>query len=287
MGLFISKAVTLGNRLDVNESEMLDFFYDDPDTKQILMYLEGAADGRLLMDTLKKVSRKKPVLVLKSGRTSVGKAATASHTGSLSGEDELYRDMFAQTGAIRAETLEELVQFNRMFNALALPKGNRLGVVTSSGSMGALTADAAIAAGLVLPGLSDETKAKVKQGAPSWMNVYNPLDVGPSGQYSQAFNALMDDPDIDMVLAIIAVPYSVLKQFLDMGMPADRFFGDFSSIAEKARTKPVAMCVVGHSEFVQHMRNITEPEIPVLESPETAAKGMAALWQYSKWRAAH
>ncbi|MBW1709008.1 MAG: CoA-binding protein, partial [Deltaproteobacteria bacterium] len=194
-GLFISKTVTLGNRMDVNESEVLDYLHKDSATRVISMYLEGAADGRLLTQTLKRVSQDKPVLVLKSGRTAIGRAATASHTGSLSGKDALYEGMFAQTGVTRAKDLGELVGFAQVFSTQPLPRGNRFAIVTGSGSMGALAADAATDAGLVLPTLSESTKAKVKDGAPPWMNVNNPLDVGPSQQFPQALSALMEDPD--------------------------------------------------------------------------------------------
>lgn len=176
-GLFISKVITLGNRMDVNESELLAYLNQDPATELIVIYLEGTADGRRLAETLKTVTPRKPVLILKSGRTSVGRQATASHTGSLSGEDKLYRSMFAQTGSIRAETVSELVEYARVFASQPLPRGNRIGIITGSGSMGALAADAAIMSSLTVPPLSEDTIEKVKTGAPDWMNVRNPLDV--------------------------------------------------------------------------------------------------------------
>ena len=108
-GLLISKAVTLGNRLDVDESDVLDYLDRDPMTQVILMYLEGATNGRRLMQSLAHVTQKKPVLILKSGRTKAGKRATASHTGSMSGEDNIYRAAVAETGAVRAERESQLI----------------------------------------------------------------------------------------------------------------------------------------------------------------------------------
>ncbi len=285
--LYFSKAVTLGNRMDVNESEILEYLHQDQDTKMIIMYIEGAADGRLLNQTLNRVTRDKPVIVLKSGRTSVGRAATASHTGSLSGEDELYESMFLQSGAIRAENLNEFMEFSRVFATQGLPKGNRLGIVTGSGSLGALAADAALTNGLVVPPLPERVRSQVLEGAPSWMNTKNPLDVGPSGQYPKAFKALMSDPDIDMVLAIIGAPYAVFQYMVGDETMAKRFLGDTSIFEGAARKKPCLICVFSHDELVNAVKRDVEPDIPVFTNPEMPVKALAALWRLAKWRQNH
>ncbi len=286
-GMFISKAVTLGNRMDVNECEVLEYLHDDPETCVIMMYLEGAHHGRLLRDTLEEVTRKKPVLVLKSGRTSAGRAATASHTGSLSGEDELYDSMFAQTGAIRAGTLEELLEITRVFSTQPLPRGNRLGIVTSSGSLGALATDTAVTAGLALPSLSRATVDTVRESAPKWMNVKNPLDVGPSGQFIKALTALMDDPGIDMILAITIIPFAIFREFGPLGFTVKLWFGDIASIRERAPQKPLVVCAPGNTEFMDHMAELSGPGVPVLSSPELAAKALSELWIYSRYKDSH
>lgn len=283
-GMFISKAVTLGNRIDVNECEILEYLYDDPETSLVMMYIEGAADGRLLRDTLEKVTRKKPVLILKSGRTREGSAATASHTGSLSGEDELYDGMFAQTGATRARTLEELIEMTRVFSTQPLPRGKRLGIVTSSGSLGALATDVAVNEGLILPELDPATAEAVRKGAPKWMNVRNPLDVGPSGQFINALKALIEDSGIDMVLAIAIIPFAIFRELGSLGLTGKVLFGDVVDIRKSAQEKPFVICAVGNSEFVDHLSEISGPETPVLTSPELAARALAELWKYYKWR---
>jgi acyl-CoA synthetase (NDP forming) len=279
-GIFISKAVTLGNRMDVNECEILDYMEADPATEIIMMYLEGAAKGRLLRETLQRVTQKKPVLILKSGRTGAGRSATASHTGSLSGEDELYQGMFEQAGAVRAQTLEELIEMTRVFSTQPRPGGNRLGIVTSSGSLGALATDVAVDHGLVLPPLSSQTVEAVRQAAPRWMNVKNPLDVGPSGQYEKALTAMMQDPGIDMVLAITIIPFVIFRQFGPIGFTAKAWFGDIKEIRKRAPQKPLVVCAVGNTEFIKHMTELTGPEVPVLSSPELAARALSALWKY-------
>jgi acyl-CoA synthetase (NDP forming) len=283
-GLFISKAVTLGNRMDVDECEVLDYLEGDPQTEVIMMYLEGAADGRRLLETLKRVTRHKPVLVLKSGRTGAGRKATASHTGTMSGEDQLYEAVFSQGGAIRADSLDELVDMARVFATQPLPKGNRLGIATSSGSLGALATDAAVAAGLELPMLSKETEERVRRIAPEWMNVRNPLDVGPSGQYLPAMAALMEDPGIDMVLSIAVIPYATFREFMALGVSVKDFLGSSSSLRELAPEKPLILCSIGDREFVEDLDEAVGPMVPVLTSPESAARALAALYRYRVMR---
>ncbi len=283
-GLYISKAVTLGNRIDVNESEILNYLHHDPATKMIMMYLEGAADGRLLTQTLKTVTRDKPVLILKSGRTVQGIAATASHTGSLSGEDSLYEGMFAQTGAIRARTLNELVEFARVFSTQPLPRGGNLGIVTGSGSMGALATDAAVSSGLEMPPPSITTINEVKKHAPVWMNIKNPLDVGPSGLFKEALTAMVNDSANDMILAIFTIPHAVFRNFQALGIDISQRFGDVVTIRNMSVEKPFLVCVVGHDEFMRYAAELAGPGIPVLNSPEMAASALAALWRYRQWK---
>ncbi len=281
-GLGVSKAVTLGNRMDVNECDVLDYLRHDPDTRLVMMYLEGAADGRRLIASLGSITRDKPVLVLKSGKSGAGRAATASHTGSLSGEDAIYDAAFAQSGAIRAAGLEELLGFARVFATEPPPAGPRLGVVTSSGSLGALAADAAEAAGLELPPLSAATVGKMREGAPGWMNVKNPLDVGPSGLYQKALAAMFEDPAIDMVLAVAIIPFAAVRQFKPLGLTPQVWFGDLPALRALAPEKPFALCVVGHSEFIADMASLAGPMTPLFTSPEPAARALAALWKHQR-----
>jgi acetyltransferase len=282
-GIYVSKAITLGNRIDVNECDMLDYLYDDPATKVIAIYLEGAADGERLHRTLARVTKKKPVIILKSGRTSEGKQATASHTGSLSGEDEIYNGIFAQTATVRAESLPQLIDFAKVFTTQPLPQGNRLGVVTSSGSMGALATDVAVAGGLSLEPLSETTVRQVRDIAPDWMNVKNPLDLGPSGLFNQLTPMLINDPLVDMALLIIAVPYSYIKVIKQMGIKLADAFGELNEVRAKlAAPKPFVITVVGHADFVDEISGIAGDEIPVFTSPEAAAAALAGLWKYTK-----
>jgi len=283
-GLFVSKAVTLGDRMDVNECDMLEFLKDDSETGSIMMYLEGAADGARLKETLAEITRLKPVMVLKSGRTPAGRAATVSHTGSLSGEDSLYQAVFTQTGTIRASNLENLVEMARIFSTQAGPAGNRLGIVTGSGSLGVMATDTAVSYGLEVPSLPERVAEKIRGEAPDWMNVKNPLDVGPSWMFSKALEALLEEPDIDMVLAITIIPYSVFRNLRENGLDGRSWFGDIAALRVQYPRKPLVVCAVGHSDFVSHMGEIAGPNVPIYISPEPAARALAAHHHYWMWR---
>ena len=280
--LTVSKAVTLGNCMDLDECDFLDYFRDDPATGVVMMYLEGAADGRRLRESLQALTPSKPVLVLKSGRTTSGKAATASHTASLSGEDEIYQALFKQTGAIRANTIEELVEMTRTFAVSPLPKGNRLGIVTSSGSLGVMSTDMAVSVGLEVPELSALSREAVRAGSPAWMNVRNPVDVGPSPMFAASLEALLRDPEIDMVLAITVLPYVIFKTVTSKGSSGKNWFGDLGEIRRRFPDKPLLQCAVGHHEFVDRMRQIAGPSVPLFIAPEPAVRSLAAMYQYSK-----
>lgn len=283
-GLLLSKAVTLGNRVDVDESDVLDYLDRDPMTRVIMVYLEGAANGRRLMQSLAHVTQRKPVLILKSGRTEAGKRATASHTGSMSGQDNIYRAAFAQVGAIRAESLSQLIDLARVFTTQPLSKGNRLGIITTSGSLGALATDVAVSSGLTVPPLSSFIVKQAREISPDWMNVKNPLDIGPSGIYGKLLPMLLADPGIDMVLAIMVIPYVAVRHFKSAGITARDWFGDIASIREQYPDKPLLSVVVGHPAYVDDITSLCGRSIPVFTSPEPAAQALATFWSYSKAR---
>jgi acyl-CoA synthetase (NDP forming) len=283
-GLFISKAVTLGNRMDVDESEILDYLHHDRLTRVIIIYLEGTANGPRFMRSLTKVTPHKPVVILKSGRTQPGKQATASHTGSMSGQDHIYDAAFAQTGAIRAKGLSELIDLARIFATQPFTRGSHLGIITTSGSLGALATDVAVSCGLTVPPLSSFTVNQARDISPDWMNVRNPLDLGPSQNFGRLLPMLLADSQIDMVLAIMVIPYAAVRMLKGGRFTVRDFFGDIASIREQHPEKPVVGVILGHPGFVEDMSSLCGPSIPIFNSPEPAAQALAALWRYSKAR---
>jgi acetyltransferase len=283
-GLFISKAVTLGNRMDVDESEMLDYLCQDRLTRVIIVYLEGTANGPRFMNSLAKATPRKPVVILKSGRTQPGKQATASHTGSLSGQDEIYEAVFAQTGAIRAKSFTQMIDLARVFATQPFARGNRLGIITTSGSLGALATDVAVSNGLTVPPLSSATVSQARDISPDWMNVRNPLDLGPSQNFHRLLPILLADSGIDMVLAMMVIPYAAIRSLKNVGVSIKDLFGDVASIRVRHPEKPLVGVVIGHPEFVEDMASLCGPAIPIFTSPEPAAQALATWWRYSKAR---
>jgi acetyltransferase len=202
----------------------------------------------------------------------------------MSGEDNIYRAAFAQAGAIRAESLTQLIDLARVFTTQPLLKGNRLGIITTSGSLGALATDVAVSNGLTVPPLSSLMVKQAREISPDWMNVKNPLDIGPSGIFGKLLPMLLADPEIDMVLAIMVIPYVAVRHFKSVGMTAKDWFGDIASIRERYPDKPLLGVVVGHPAYVNDITSLCGRSIPVFASPESAAQALAAFWSYSKMR---
>ncbi len=282
-GIAFSKVVTIGNRCDVSESELLEYLGTDSQTRVITLYLEGVKDGKSFLRAAKKVSRKKPIVVLKSGRTEAGKAAAASHTGSISGQDYIYEAAFRQAGVIRARTFHELFDIAKVLSRQPLPKGNRIAVVTSSGSLGVLTVDKCLDLGLKLAKFSPETIEGFRKSAPQWMSVGNPLDVGPSGMFAPAIRMALTDENVDGIIVIPVVPFAVIRGWMQGGIPAGMLFDDILQGFRLSREKPLIITTIGKSEWVNNIKSISGDEIPVVSSPENAATAMAALYHYRRF----
>ena len=202
----LGKLATIGNRADIDETDMLEYLSEDPATRVIVMYLESVKDGRRFVEAARKASLEKPVLVYKSGETEAGKKATMSHTGSLSGADAIFDGACRQAGVIRGRDLLELFDMARAFEACPLPRGRRVLVVTGSGSQGAMAADRLVQCGMELPEMTAESVAEIRKQAPDWMNVGNPLDIGPSGLFALGMKLAMTDSNIDAVIAVPIAP---------------------------------------------------------------------------------
>ncbi|MCK9274839.1 MAG: CoA-binding protein [Syntrophales bacterium] len=280
----LSALVTIGNRIDVDESDMLYHFGADTKTDVIVLYLEGAKDGMRFMKAAREVARVKPVIILKSGRTEMGKKAAASHTGSMSGDDALYEAFFRQSGVVRASNFQELFDLARVFSREPLMEGPDISVVTSSGSLAVMAADAAHQLGLGFPDLGQETVEAVRSRAPAWMNVKNPLDVGPSGLFGTALKAALNDEKIKGVLAIPVIPGTIIKSMVESGMDPALLYGDPESIRKTAPGKPALVYSVGSEFWTKLVKDMFGPHFTLISSPDTAAKAFFALYKYRQFR---
>lgn len=204
----ISKICDIGNKCDVDEVDILDYLADDPDTKVVAMHLEDVKDGPRFMDVSRKLVARKPLVILKTGRSEAGARASVSHTGSLMGSDLIYDAAFRQVGAIRVDTWQELWEVPKTLVYQPLPKGNRFAVVTFSGGQGVIAADAAAEAGLTIADFCSATIHRLSSVFPRL--AANPVDVGPamsdsrsqssSNPFSaveQATSIVLDDANVD------------------------------------------------------------------------------------------
>ncbi len=210
-GVGFDSFVSLGNKADLNEVDFMEAWKDDAGTRVILAYLEGITDGRRFIEVAREVSKKKPVVVVKSGRTSAGARAVSSHTGSLAGSDAAYAAAFLQSGVIRAETMSEFFDMAGGFSEQPVPAGNRIAIITNAGGPGILATDSCERYGLRLATLSKETIDALKNKLPAAASFYNPVDVlGDAGPelYRFALEAVIRDGGVDGAL-VLATPQAM------------------------------------------------------------------------------
>ncbi|MCD5412986.1 MAG: CoA-binding protein [Dehalococcoidia bacterium] len=271
-GFSFGKAVDLGNMCDVDFADVLGYLESDPETRVIALHMEGVGDGRRFIEVAQLVSQKKPVLVLKPGKSGKALQAVASHTGSLAGVDLVYQAAFRKCGLIRAENVEELGDFARGFLQLPPLKGNRLAIVTPTGAGAIMAMDAMEEQGFALAELSAETVSRIGEFFPPWAPPSNPVDMLFAGMahgygriYRVSLEAVLDDENVDGVLCIAGSPS--LKSI--------------KGIAE-GRSKPVAVWLQGGLDEEVLARIKESGYQAVFPSPERAIKALAALRDYSE-----
>ncbi len=274
--------VSLGNRCDVDEHELLPFFQEDERTKVVLLYLEGLKDGREFMDAAKKFTRSKPVVALKSGRTEAGARAAASHTAALAGVDKIYDAAFNQSGIVRAQTLEEFFDMGRALQLQPPATGNRIAILTNAGGPGIITADTCVESGLRVDRLSESVLKKLEEMRKrgellAIMTGANPVDLsgqGTSEMFAKVLRVLMDDTEVDCV---IVMAFHHAPPILDDAVKA-------IADTHKGYLKPLVACDIGGTEMAEEFRARFEKYgIPAYETPERAARAMFALVRYGRY----
>ncbi len=275
-GMGVSKFISFGNGTVLNECDMLEFLEHDKETEIIILYLEGVKDGRRLLEWMKKVNCKKPIIALKAGKHAGAMAAARSHTGNLAGNYMAYKAAFRQAKVTEAGGLDELFDFVRIFD-MPHPNGPRVAVITNGGGMGVLTADSIEDEGLEIAKYSEETIKTIKSILPSYGSVGNPLDlVADAGvdAYEKAIAAMMMDKNIDS-LAIV-----VLTQTPQID---ERIIGVLTRAADE-RKKPIVTISVG-GEYTDNYRKALESRgVPSYGSPNSAIKALKRLTDYAEWR---
>ncbi len=208
-GIGLSAFVSIGNKADVSSNDLLERFEDDTRTNVIALYLESFGNPRKFARIARRVSRTKPILAMKSGRTSAGAKAAGSHTAAVTSSDAAVDALFHQAGVIRAETLEELVDLAVLFSSQPLPRGGRVALLTNAGGLGILAADACEAGGLELSSLADETKTKLASVLPQEASLSNPVDMlgsATASSYENALPIVLADRGVDAAIVLFVPP---------------------------------------------------------------------------------
>jgi acyl-CoA synthetase (NDP forming) len=288
----LSKVVGLGNKRDVDDVEVLNYLEQDPETKVICMYIEGIKDGRSFLKTARRISKRKPILVLKSGITEKGSKVAMSHTGSLAGRSEIFDAACKQAGIVRVESFEQLIDFAKAFALQPLPKGNNLGVMSVTGGGCVIAADSAIKNGFQFPNLSRETIEALRKISPPWHErIGNPVDIGPPMEvgmhspsdaerfFNTAFNALLEDRNLDSLIMF----FFGLRRGFEM---FDRALSDLVSTT-KGTVKPIFFSIMGEKQAADEIIKLLESKgFPVYPDVTRAVKAMSAMYQYYKFNRA-
>ncbi|HEU5183899.1 MAG TPA: acetate--CoA ligase family protein [Gemmatimonadaceae bacterium] len=276
-GIGISQFVSVGNKADVSGNDLLTQWEHDPTVDVILMYVENFGNPRRFLDIASRLTKRKPLVILKSGRSTVGARAATSHTGALAASEAAVDALLAQAGVLRAGSVEELFDIAMVFTGQALPRSRRTAVVTNAGGPGILAADALEGHGLVLGELSAGTVRTLTPLFPPEASIRNPLDMiasaTPTG-YRQSLEALLGDERVDSVLAIFVPPLGVRQEDVAEAIVA----------ASKSRPdKPVVAVLMGKQGLPQGRAELNEAGIPGYIFPESAARALAALTRQSEW----
>ena len=277
LGLGISTFVSVGNKADISGNDLLRYWESDEGTDVILLYLESFGNPRKFSQIARRVGRKKPIVVVKSGRSAAGARATSSHTGALLAASDVTVDaLFRQSGVIRTDTLEELFDVAALLVNQPLPKGNRVGIITNAGGPGILCADTCEARGLEVPLLAETSREQLRSFLAPGAGVGNPVDMIASAgkeQYRRTIETVAADPNIDALIVCFTPP--LVTKAEDVGQAI------VEAISEANIDKPILAVFLSAADAPDIVR---AKRIPSYRFPETAAIALARAARYRQWR---
>ena len=276
-GIGISQFVSVGNKPDVSGNDLLLAWEDEPDVQVILMYVENFGNPGRFLEIASRITRRKPIIVVKSGRSRAGARAASSHTGALAASDTAVEALLGQAGVLRAGSHEELFDLAMAFSVQRPPRSRRTAVLTNAGGPGILAADACEASGLDLPDLAPATVARLAPLFPPFASIHNPLDMvaaaTPDG-YRTALGALLEDPGVDAALAVFVPPLGVTQEAVTLAI---------ASAAEAHPIKTVFGILMGHEGLPRGRATLHEAGIPAYIFPESAARALSAMCRWREW----
>jgi acetyl coenzyme A synthetase (ADP forming)-like protein len=281
--LGVSSFVSVGNKADVSGNDLLQYWEDDPSTDVILLYLESVGNPRKFSRIARRISRRKPIVAVKSGRTAAGVKAASSHTAAMASPDIAVDALFRQAGVIRVDTLDELFDMALVLGSQPLPRGQRVAILGNSGGPGILATDACIAAGLEVPELSSHTQSVLREIVDPNASITNPVDLVASATpevYERALPVVLDDESIDAALVICAPTFAA--------PPAG--VADAVGRVSSDTTKTVMACMLAWRDLPPLLRG-NAPDVgdagggvPAFATPEPAARALALAAGYGAWR---
>jgi acetyltransferase len=272
-----SRFVSLGNKADLDEIDFLEAWSGDPESAVIMAYLEAIADGHRFIDVARHLTKKKPVIAIKSGTTSAGAKAVSSHTGSLAGSDRAYEAAFKQAGVIRAGSIDDLFDFATAMARQPLPRNDRVAVVTNAGGPGIMASDALERAGLRLAQLGEETMGRLREILPSAASVSNPVDLlgdARANRYRDCLELVGQGSGVGALIVILT------PQFMTQVEETAEAIGE---AAEKL-DKPVLACFMGEAHTRNGVRRLTERNVPNYLSPERAVTALRRMFDQHQWQ---
>ncbi|MCE5330250.1 acetate--CoA ligase [bacterium] len=274
----ISKFVSLGNKVDISETDVFEYLEDDDSCKVITAYLEAVSDGQRFIDVSKKVTKKKPIVVVKSGNTSAGAKAVSSHTGSLAGSSKAYEAAFKQAGIIRAKTIRNLFDYSTALAYQPLPKGRNLVLITNAGGPGIMATDVCEENNINLPALEKETVEKLKEFLPAAANFHNPIDVlgdALADRYKKALEIIIKDKNVDAIIVLLT-PQAMTQAYetaVGIVEVANKLNGEI----------PIFTCFMGGKAVKDGVDYLTDHKIPNFDIPEGAVNTLRVMMNYHEW----
>ncbi len=276
LNLGFSQFISIGNQADVNAETAMEYWENDEDVDQILLYMESIANPSNFRKLATRISKKKPVLALKAGRSAAGASAASSHTGSLAGADKAANALLAQSGVIREYSLKNLFSTAKVFANCPIPKGNRVAIITNSGGPGIMATDAICENGMQMAPITEETKAKLRSFLPAAASVKNPIDMiasAPIEHYTQTLETVIADENVDMIM-VIYLPFLGLKD-IDVAKA-------LMEIKARNPQKPIIGVFMTKSDFFTSISEM-DVNMPFFMYAEEAAEGFLRLDQQRKW----
>ena len=279
LGLGISTFVSVGNKADISGNDLLRFWETDDDTDVILLYLESFGNPKKFSEIARRVGRKKPIAVVKSGRSAAGARATSSHTGALIAASDVTVDaLFRQAGVVRTDTMAELFDVASLLANQPLPRGSRVGIITNAGGPAILCADACEARDLEVPVLSADSQARLREFLPAGASVGNPVDMiasAPAEHYRRAIEIVGTDESVDSLIVIFTPPL--------VTRAADVARSIVEAVQQIESEKPVLGVFLSAHDAPKELRT-ERSAIPSYSFPETAAIALARATRYAQWR---